>query len=165
MDRFLNFQISNIRKYHYYSIILVRAHSLTLLKQSMKNDKKVAHHYQSARMYERYYKANYNPFHLLRSFLTTDLRWFITTTTTVEQIKQTALLYKYKTTANGGHFLRVISINSFSPSLIPLINLGIPAGVVCGQIFHPYGSVEGNSALIFAPCYARLPHSCRLRYE
>ncbi|MBL0233879.1 MAG: hypothetical protein IPQ08_09455 [Chitinophagaceae bacterium] len=36
----------------------------------MKNDKKVAHHYQSARMYERYYKANYNPFHLLRSFLT-----------------------------------------------------------------------------------------------
>ena len=35
----------------------------------MKNEKKVAYHYQSARIYQRYYKANYNPLHLLRSLL------------------------------------------------------------------------------------------------
>ena len=36
----------------------------------MKNEKKVAYHYQSARMYERHYKANYNPLYLLRTLLT-----------------------------------------------------------------------------------------------
>jgi hypothetical protein len=35
----------------------------------MKNERKVAYHYQSARMYERHYKANYNPLYLLKSLL------------------------------------------------------------------------------------------------